>query len=784
WQIRSHGRVQIYTDEDNAALSLQVKDLSADAIARAYGITVLATSLGQLNAAGQVRFVGDTSNMALQWQVVNGTYPAAGKIAIADDTLILADAYMQLADGHVQATGKVAQGQWQATLEGTNIPLNQVGAPWPGRLTGEAQLAGDWGDLSLQTIQGEGQAQVQMATGVLTATGVMAQGQWQAQVEGEAIPLHYFSSGLAGHVQGSLQLAGDLDTLSLDATQARGNLQVSKQAIAFLNQPLAAAFHWDGDRLQIERATAPGLHIDGWLSAKANDFGMPAIQDLDLNVQLQDYDLASVSLPALFSQVPISGAVDFDGKIIGTSVSPQLTGQVEVDDLALQALKFGSQLSGDVSFNPNQGLSLRLAEGQAVAGNRLAGRFKYEQGAIALTDGEWQRGDRRYHLTGQLLPGAEPQFSGQLVTDAGQLQDIVHLFPGFNPLAMIDINQTEGWPEAALQWPDLTALTGTFAATVNLQGSEQTGLALNFDLKGQDWHWGPYQVKHVQVNQGHFNGEHFKFQPLQLQGVTHATAAGPERVFDTDLTVFGQLGGQQQSAQVQIEQLPSTLLSDWLEIPLDISGDLSAIATLGGSLDNPEVKGAVSLTDTNLYGVAIPEIEVEFSYDEAQLHLGSRSTPTIAAAEAANQAITETMSAERVIIHYGPFSPSFRMKDLATFVKTQQVPGTWKMYLGVTDVDAQNLWTFLTQGLNINFLFLDEFLNSPAGEHLLMELGQVIYTPSGQANVQALRSALIKSAMRDNHVSMLELLQNYPTAQIHIDGSNLVKMLKHPLIED
>ncbi|NET38541.1 MAG: DUF748 domain-containing protein, partial [Cyanothece sp. SIO1E1] len=34
-QIRSHGRVQIYTDEDNAALSLQVKDLSADAIARA-----------------------------------------------------------------------------------------------------------------------------------------------------------------------------------------------------------------------------------------------------------------------------------------------------------------------------------------------------------------------------------------------------------------------------------------------------------------------------------------------------------------------------------------------------------------------------------------------------------------------------------------------------------------------------------------------------------------------------------------------------------------------------
>ena len=75
--------------------------------------------------------------------------------------------------------------------------------------------------------------------------------------------------------------------------------------------------------------------------------------------------------------------------------------------------------------------------------------------------------------------------------------------------------------------------------------------------------------------------------------------------------------------------------------------------------------------------------------------------------------------------------------------------------------------------------FLDDILNNLIGEYILFQVGQVIHTPSKQANIQALRSALILSAMDDDKISILEFLQNYPTRRVMIEGLNLVRTAKN-----
>lgn len=54
-------------------------------------------------------------------------------------------------------------------------------------------------------------------------------------------------------------------------------------------------------------------------------------------------------------------------------------------------------------------------------------------------------------------------------------------------------------------------------------------------------------------------------------------------------------------------------------------------------------------------------------------------------------------------------------------------------------------------------------------------MGYSIHTSSNQANRQALRSALVLSANGDNKVSLIEVIQNYPTSEVIVEGERLVR---------
>ncbi|GAB4365725.1 MAG: hypothetical protein Kow00121_02540 [Elainellaceae cyanobacterium] len=133
-------------------------------------------------------------------------------------------------------------------------------------------------------------------------------------------------------------------------------------------------------------------------------------------------------------------------------------------------------------------------------------------------------------------------------------------------------------------------------------------------------------------------------------------------------------------------------------------------------------------------------------------------------------------AAEQLIVTYGAFEASFAIADLETLATTGEVPTSMDFYLGLANLDPEQLRAILTAKFDVTLGLLDDMLNSEGGEYMLSEITQVVHTPSSQANVQALRSAFVMAASDDQQISLLELLQNYPTQQVYINGINLIRL--------
>lgn len=131
------------------------------------------------------------------------------------------------------------------------------------------------------------------------------------------------------------------------------------------------------------------------------------------------------------------------------------------------------------------------------------------------------------------------------------------------------------------------------------------------------------------------------------------------------------------------------------------------------------------------------------------------------------------IAAEDVVFHYRVFERQISVADLETLAETGEPSRPLRYYLRRTNQSPETLQTQLTQTVEVNPRLLDRGLNSPLGGLLLDQLGTVLHTPSRTADRQALRAALVLSASDDSQVSTLELMQNYPTSELHVDGDRL-----------
>jgi hypothetical protein len=99
--------------------------------------------------------------------------------------------------------------------------------------------------------------------------------------------------------------------------------------------------------------------------------------------------------------------------------------------------------------------------------------------------------------------------------------------------------------------------------------------------------------------------------------------------------------------------------------------------------------------------------------------------------------------------------------------------------------EPEELRQTLTNEVEVNPIFLSHFLNSKPGEILLDQMSEVIRTPTGKASRQSLRAALVSSALPDGDITLIEVLENYPTEEVHVDGDRLAELYDrlHQFIE-
>jgi hypothetical protein len=129
-----------------------------------------------------------------------------------------------------------------------------------------------------------------------------------------------------------------------------------------------------------------------------------------------------------------------------------------------------------------------------------------------------------------------------------------------------------------------------------------------------------------------------------------------------------------------------------------------------------------------------------------------------------------------LVFQFGPFGRSISLQNLTRFAETGEISRGWRFFFNVAGVDPENVRTALNQEVSVSLGFLDRTLNNVLGEFLLYQVGQVVHTRSNTANIQALRAASVLAAADDNHLSLLEVLQQYPTPQVYINGLRLARL--------
>jgi hypothetical protein len=134
-------------------------------------------------------------------------------------------------------------------------------------------------------------------------------------------------------------------------------------------------------------------------------------------------------------------------------------------------------------------------------------------------------------------------------------------------------------------------------------------------------------------------------------------------------------------------------------------------------------------------------------------------------------------AADKVVVRYGILRQSLSVAELVNFAEKGEMSRKVERYLNMTKSDPAEIRQVLTKPIDINSGTISTALNNPLGDRMLDELGRMIQTPEneGKGNRDALRTAMVQSASKDNQVSILEIIQNYPADEIHLDAKRIIK---------
>ncbi|MDJ0702867.1 MAG: alpha/beta fold hydrolase [Leptolyngbyaceae cyanobacterium MO_188.B28] len=128
-------------------------------------------------------------------------------------------------------------------------------------------------------------------------------------------------------------------------------------------------------------------------------------------------------------------------------------------------------------------------------------------------------------------------------------------------------------------------------------------------------------------------------------------------------------------------------------------------------------------------------------------------------------------AAERVIFSYGLLEFPIPVASLETFAREGQIDDHLAPYAEETSPEElEELEELLLTQVELSHVTLSQFLYSSLGETLLRYLGELIQTDSRLNGFYALRSALVLAAADPEGLTVLNVLKQFPTRTIHLNG--------------
>ncbi len=128
------------------------------------------------------------------------------------------------------------------------------------------------------------------------------------------------------------------------------------------------------------------------------------------------------------------------------------------------------------------------------------------------------------------------------------------------------------------------------------------------------------------------------------------------------------------------------------------------------------------------------------------------------------------IATEKIVIDlFGPIKASIKVKDLRQFAETGKTTKTISQALGISKVNPNTVRGLMTLEVGANVANLAKVLYSNLGQNLTKGVAEVVQTRHNYESDKALRSAILLAAADDNRISVLEVLEKYPTAEMHID---------------
>ncbi len=668
---------QIISTKEILADKLTLKDFRADLTFTDSTLLVnkiegTPTLSGKVRGKGQVK-VGNQQDLVLEITALNlpgsgiaeayfGIKPSAAIGPVSAGVTILGtlnspenlsatgSASLELANGKVIVKDlKLEKGRWEISLDAFGVQLAQLALQLPQQLAGELegtfQFQGSLQDFTLSAIKGTGTAQLLVARGgkVRVTDWQMAQGEWEAAISANDIPLQ---SGLFPSIlpqlgnplaQGTLTAKGTVDNLTLRGITAQGTAEMAVGKGKVKADVNLVEGKWQAD------IQGNGISIDEQLfsgipqqDAKGGTFGV-------INARAQGTLAAkgtvdNLTLGGITAQGTAEVAVGKE-KVMGKLklIDGKWQGTIKADDIGVE--RFAPQLpqqwhtqkvNGTLVINGSldnlslQSLNVTQAEGIVnIAGGTL------KASNFSLGDGRWQ---------GTLsLVGIE---LGQLIPEQSELLETVHgTFHVDGDLDNLTIEGVALRGETSIavaggtvQGSEVQLDRGQFAAIITAQGvplqsflpQSQGYLGGRVNISGNLANLNPSGIQlggEVQLKESLLEDTLTAKLAWNGQGLQIKSAKAGETLQATGFAIpnwtpDGQIKGLKQfdfdiSAQgVSLEALPFPLppvVGEYLRLDSSpvIAGFAGFKGKIAGTPTAPQINGEIELENLSLAGMVV-----------------------------------------------------------------------------------------------------------------------------------------------------------------------------------